>query len=269
MRKSTWSLESIPWHLFDPAKIDARLLAQAKGAALVESNAADYVTYLKHVFAGDEEIIADIDHWGEEERLHGSALRRWCEMADPSYDFELAMNRFQNAYRLPLNANESVRGSRARELVARCVVETGTTTYYSALRDAAEEPVLKEICRRIAGDEVRHFHLFLNYLNGRYASEDHLGTLGRVKTILERITEVDDPELTFAHFAANLGDDFDPSQFPEYSQRYMAETVDLYRSRHFQATIPLLSKAAGVPLRPWISAPLGKLFHKAFQFKYQ
>ena len=44
--------------------------------------------------------------------------------------------------------------------MARCVVESGTSSMYSALRDSTDEPVLKAICHRIAGDEFRHFRLF-------------------------------------------------------------------------------------------------------------
>ena len=53
-----------------------------------------------------------------------------------------------------------MRGSRAGELLARCVVESGTCSYYAALRDATREPVLRQICHHIAQDEARHYRLF-------------------------------------------------------------------------------------------------------------
>src|SRR5258708_25612692 len=59
------------------------------------------------------------------------------------------------------------------EMVARCVVEIGTSAYYTALREAAAEPVLQEICRHIAADELRHYRLF--YKNLR--SEEHTSEL--------------------------------------------------------------------------------------------
>ena len=58
----------------------------------------------------------------------------------------------------------SSRGSRCGELVARCIVETGTSSYDTALMDAVEEPVLKEICRNIAADELRHYKLFYDHV---------------------------------------------------------------------------------------------------------
>src|SRR3546814_4742156 len=63
---------------------------------------------------------------------------------------------FREGFRPDVDATESIRGSRAGELVARCMVEVGTSSYYRALGDAATEPALKAICRFIAGDELRH-----------------------------------------------------------------------------------------------------------------
>ena len=60
------------------------------------------------------------------------------------------MRRFTEGYRLPLEATASVRGSRNGELVARCVVECGTSSFYTAIRDATDEPVLKMVAAKIA-----------------------------------------------------------------------------------------------------------------------
>jgi rubrerythrin len=264
---SAWQLESIPWQVFDPTKVDAKLLAQAKGAALVESNAADYVAYLRGVFHDNPQLLAEIETWGEEEERHGSTLRKWCEMADPHFDYEAALLRFKKAYKIPA-PSKSVRGSPARELVARCVVETGTSTFYTALKDACEEPLLKEICRRIAGDEIRHFNLFLKHLTTRYAREEHVGCSARLKTVLERVLEMDDPELTFAHFAANLGDDFNPQLFPLYAEKYMNEAMGYYRAKHFIMSAPMLAKTIGISLSARISHFIGRLMYGFFHLRY-
>ena len=72
-----------------------------------------------------------------------------------------------------MDAVTSVRGSRTGELIARCVVEVGTSSYYSALRDSIDEPVLKRICHRIAGDEYHHYKLFYSHLK-RYQAHESL-----------------------------------------------------------------------------------------------
>ena len=111
----------------------SNMLATVKAAALVEYNAPDYVTYLKRVFAGaGAETIAAIEQWGREEAQHGRALGRWAEMADPSFKLEEAFARFRKGY-TPAHINgveeTSVRGSRRGEMIARCVVESGTSSY--------------------------------------------------------------------------------------------------------------------------------------------
>src|SRR5262249_17094253 len=152
-----WTLESISWDRFDPLKVDPEILRNIKAAALVERNAGDYRVYLNRVFADDVAFQEAVDSWAAEEVQHGMALRRWATLADPSWDFEMAFARFRAGYKLPLEATASVRGSQAGEMMARCIVETGTSSYYSALKDATEEPVLKQICGNIAGDEFRHY----------------------------------------------------------------------------------------------------------------
>src|ERR1700679_3775026 len=148
-----WKLDDVQWSKFDASKVAPGLLAAVKAAALVEFNAQEYVDYLKRVFASSgSQFISDIEQWGVEETQHGLALSRWAELADPTFDFKTAMKRFQDGYR-PAHFNaeqsESVRGSRRGEMISRCVVESGTSSYYGAIRDASDKPVLKEIAGRI------------------------------------------------------------------------------------------------------------------------
>ena len=162
-----WTLDDIPWDLFDRAKVDPELLRAVKAAALVEHNSGDYVAYLCGIFAGDAEFQAAARTWGEEEVQHGRALAAWATHVDPDWDFAAALRRFTEIFRLPLDATNSVRGSLTAELIARCVVEVGTSSFYSAIRDATDEPVLKLICAKIAGDEFRHYKLFYDYMRDR------------------------------------------------------------------------------------------------------
>ncbi|MBI3418950.1 MAG: ferritin-like domain-containing protein, partial [Proteobacteria bacterium] len=198
-----WTVETLPWDQFDPARVDQELLKIAKAAAMVEYNAADYVTYLENVFADDPEFQEAARVWGREEVQHGVALGRWAEKADPSFNFEESFKRFTEGYRIDVNAKESIRGSHAGELIARCIVETGTSSYYTALADAADEPVLKQICRNIAGDEHRHYKLFYNFLE-KYLEKEKLSRLERLKVGLGRIAESEDDELAYAYFSANF-----------------------------------------------------------------
>jgi Fatty acid desaturase len=197
-----WTLDDIPWSRFEPARVDPDIARIVKAASLVEQNGADYAQYLCTVFADDPLFQAAARQWGEEETRHGQALGRWAALADPGFVHRDACARFSAGFRVKLGATASVRGSRAGELVARCIVETGTSSYYAALGEATAEPVLQAICRRIAADEIRHYKLFYGHLQ-RYLAREGLGLWGRLRIGLGRIGESEDDELAFAYHAAN------------------------------------------------------------------
>ena len=240
-----WTLDDIPWEQLDRLKIDARTLNIIKAASMVERQSGDYAAYLCSVFHDDPEFQQVARGWAAEEIQHGEALRRYAETADPEFDFEAAYTRFTDEHQLPLDATESVRGSRARELVARCVVEVGTSTYYSAMRDATDEPVLKSLCHRIAGDEFRHYKLFYDNMK-RYQAKEGLTKLARIKVALGRLAEAEDDELAYAYYCATgmTG----PYDREAAVCAYGAQTFSLYRFRHVQRGVGMALKAVG--LRP-------------------
>jgi rubrerythrin len=238
-----WTLEQIPWSRFDPARVDPEIVKLVKAAAMVEFNGGDYAAYLNRVFADDPEFQIVASEWAEEEVQHGQALARWAKLADPTFDFETAFKRFTAGYAIDVDAEQSVRGSRAGELVARCIVETGTSSYYAALRDASDEPVLKAICRNIAADELRHYKLFYTYLQ-RYLEREGLTGWSRLKVTLGRLGESEDDELAYAYFAANHADEiYDRKRF---ARAYARRAYAVYRRRHVERGIAMALKATGL-----------------------
>ena len=238
-----WTLDDIPWERFDPARVDPDLLSIAKAAALVEANGGAYADYLCGVFADDPEFQAAARQWAREEEQHGAALAEWARRADPSFDFAAAFCRYAETIRLPVGVRRSVRGSRCGELIARCMVEVGTSSYYTALAEGADEPVLKEICRRIAGDELRHYKLFYTHMK-RYQDKERLGLLGRLKVALGRIGESEDDELAFAYYAANgPAGSYDRRRF---NRAYVRRAYAYYRPRHVERGVAMVFKAVGL-----------------------
>jgi hypothetical protein len=237
-----WTLDDVPWDRFDRSKVDPALLPLVKAACLVERNGGDYARYLEHVFSGDDAFLEAARRWGDEEVQHGLALGRWAALADPSFDPEAASARFTAGFRVPLEPAVSVRGSRARELVARCIVETGTSSYYAALGEAAEEPVLKTICRFIAADEIRHYKLFHRHLE-RYAALERLSFWARLGIALGRIRETADDELSFAYHVANEAGAYDRRRS---ARAYGRRAAAVYRRRHAAQLASLVVKAVGL-----------------------
>src|SRR5262249_24515511 len=137
-----WTLDDISWDRFDREAVDPEIVRIVKAASLVELNGGAYADHLCRGFSDDPGFQSVARRWGAEEVQHGLALGRWAGLADPGFDLDQAFGRFQAGYRVDFGSAVSRRGSRAGEMVARCIVEVGTSSYYSALRDAAGEPVL-------------------------------------------------------------------------------------------------------------------------------
>jgi len=247
-----WTLETIAWDRFDASKVDPEILRNIKAAAMVERNGGDYGIYLGRVFVDDPAFVTVVAEWAAEEIQHGIALGRWAEMADPAWNFDAAFTRFRAGYRLPLEATASVRGSQAGEMMARCIVETGTSSYYSALKDATEEPVLKQICAKIAADEFRHYKLFYDHLRS-CLKRDRLSRWRRLRIGWSRLAESDDDELGYAYFAANEpeGAVYDRRRSTE---AYARRAYPLYRSSHVQRAIAMVLKAVGLQPQGWLNA---------------
>ena len=248
---SRWTLESIPWDRFEPEKVDHELLETVKAAALVEANSPDYVTYLCNIFADDTDFQDAVRVWGVEEEQHGAALGRWAEMADSDFSFRDALEKFRKGYQLPLDATESVRWSEVGELISRCVVETGTSSFYSAIRDATDEPVLKEICRQIATDEFFHYRLFEKHRH-RYTEGGSLTIRQRLKVAFGRVAEAEDDELAYAFYAANVKDEAaHPYDRQKFALAYWRRAMSLYQFRHIETAAKMILRAADIKSEGW------------------
>jgi hypothetical protein len=246
-----WRLEQMPWDAFDATKVDPEILPLVKAAAMVERNGGDYALYLNSVFRDDPDFQRAADHWAEEEIQHGDALGQWAMLADPGWDYAAAFDRYRAGYRIETSVDASIRGSRTGELIARCMVETGTSSYYTALSEATEEPVLKRICKQIAADEYRHFKLFYDHMR-RYLAREELSFLNRLRIAAGRIGETEDDELAFAFHCANETPGM-PYDHARCSAGYMGRAMGFYRYRHIERATGMIFKAVGLEPRGRLS----------------
>lgn len=253
-----WSLDDIEWDRFDRSKVDPEVLKLIKAASLVEHNGAEYTDFLCKVFDGDPEFLKEVRRWGEEEIQHGKALAKWATLADPDFDFDDAFARFVEGYRpFEEGASDSKRGSRTGELVARCIVETGTSSYYTAIAKHAEEPVLAQICRKIAADEFRHYKLFYDNMR-RYQKLEGLGRLGRLRVALGRIGETEDDELAYAYYVANTDRNTEYDRVRD-ARDYTQRAFSQYGKENVMRAASMMLKAVGVPSNGYLAKTLGNL----------
>ncbi len=254
-----WKIEDMDWDRFDPAKVDPKIIPLVKAAAMVERNAADYTQYLCSVFHEDPDFCRAAGYWSIEETQHGDALGKWAMLADPSWDFMEAFQRYREGYQVDTSANTSIRGSLTGELIARCMVETGTSSYYTALAESTDEPVLKAICKQIAADEYRHFKLFYDHMR-RYLAREKLWFWQRLRIALGRVGESEDDELAFAYHCGNL----DPAEKFNHGQctaAYLIGATGVYRPHHIARAVAMLFKVVGLN-------PHGRLSNWASKLSY-
>src|SRR5262245_54464873 len=255
----SWTLDDIPWDRFDRSKLDPEIVLIVKAASLVEYNGGAYAHHLCRIFHDDPGFQQAARRWGEEEIQHGKALARWAALADPTFDLTAAFGRFQSGYKVDFDLDVSRRGSRSGEMIARCMVEVGTSSYYTALRDAVREPVLREICRNIAADEFRHYKLF--YQNLMHCLEqEQIGLWRRLRIAAQRIAESEDDELAYAYYATN---ETERSYDRHYFRRaYVRRAYALCCERHVAHGITLIFKAVGL-------SPNGLLARAASRFAWR
>ncbi len=258
-----WRIADVAWDRFEPARVDQDVLRLVKAASVVERNGVDYAAYLNNVFTDDPDFQHASDNWAVEEVQHGDALGQWAMLADPGWDYPGAFERYRSSYKIPIEVDASVRGSRTGELIARCMVETGTSSFYTALAEATDEPVLKGICKQIAADEYRHFKLFYDHMH-RYLKREKLGVMQRARIALGRVTESEDDELAYAYHCTNEGEGI-AYDHQRCIAAYMSRAMGFYHRNHIDRAMGMMFKTIGFTPHGRVSRAASRLAFTAMR----
>jgi len=184
--QARWRIADLNFSRIDLQRVrnDENIFYLVTCASFVESGSDLYTHNLLDFFSDNAEISDWLrDHWEVEELQHGQALRAYAEQVWPEFPWQRAYDSFLEEYATYCKV-ELLEPTRALEMVARCVVETGTATYYRALSRSVTEPVLRDLAMRISNDEVNHYKHFYRYFREFRQSEGIsrsrvLGTLSR------------------------------------------------------------------------------------------
>ncbi|WP_423192019.1 ferritin-like domain-containing protein [Cupriavidus sp. H18C2] len=194
-----WSIADIDYAAIDVARVrdNRTLFYLLVGASFVESGSDTYAGNLASYYAAVPEAAEWLSrHWEAEELQHGLALRRYVEHVWPDFDWELGYRRFFEEYSATCSI-DNFEPTLALEMAARCVVETGTASYYRALEQASDEPVLRDLSRRIASDEVRHYKHFFRYFN-ELSDRERLGRGKVLSALARRLLEIKNEDTEIA-----------------------------------------------------------------------
>jgi hypothetical protein len=185
-----WRVEDIDLGAIDVARVrdDETLFFLVVTSGFVEIASDLYTRNLSEYYAGDAPLLAWLNgHWAQEEVQHGRALRAYARAVWPEFDWDRANASFFAEYGARCTLDE-FEPTRALEMAARCVVETGTASYYRMLHDYTDEPVLKRITGHIRADEVRHYGYFLRFFEA-YAARERPGRWRVARAVARRVAE--------------------------------------------------------------------------------
>ncbi|MET3108537.1 hypothetical protein AAKU67_003250 [Oxalobacteraceae bacterium GrIS 2.11] len=263
--KLSWCLDDIPFDSIEPSTVhnDEFLFLTLASASFVEILADLYSDNLISHFGGNAEVTGWLAaRWQKEEVQHGQALKTYIQLVWPEFDWETAHRAFVDEYRLLCTA-EQLESHPGLELIARCVVETGTSTFYRALRSYVQEPVLRQILNHISSDETAHYNHFRRFFQRLNASQPH-GLAAVVKTIWRRLYEIrsEDSYIAFKHASIGLHPER-PFRAADWI-RYSKEVRNLARVHYpYRMAVSMLLKPVPLfkPLKQALQWPLFGLFY--------
>lgn len=271
----TDSTHVMPWRIedIDLSRIDRRkaasnenLLLLLCAASFIESGTDLYTSNLSTYFNGDPEVSDWLNNeWEPEEMQHGRALKTYIHHVWPEFDWDTAFKNFFAEYSLTCSV-EDFEKTRALEMVARCVVETGTATLYRAINECSDEPVLKQLTDNIRTDEVRHYKHFFRFFK-KYNRIEGNGRFAVLGALLRRVLEIknEDSEIALRHVFA--------IRYPERAHdtaynRELAARVNALVRRNLSADmcVKMLLKPLDLPARiqPSVHYPLAKITQHVF-----
>lgn len=203
-----WRIEDIDFSVIDRAAVEGNedLFFLLMSASFIETGSDTYAANLAEHYAAWPEIGAWLkDQWEAEELQHGRALRAYVEAVWPDFPWQQAYDSFFAEYSR-LCTMEELYPDQRLELVARCVVETGTTAYYHTLRELSDEPVLSQLLGHIRNDEVNHFKHFLKFFK-ELQDQSPVGRARIAKALYGRLKELreSDSEIALRHVWAHKG----------------------------------------------------------------
>ena len=192
-------------------------------ASFIEIASETYAKNLSAYYHENAEAVAWINGtWEKEELQHGEALKAYVSRVWPEFPWQKAYSRFLALY-LPLCNLGALQPTKGLEMVARMIVETGTSTMYRAFEEYGKslgEPVFAHLSHLIYKDEVNHYSHFNRYFN-HYNRSENSGRKKILKVIVQRLKEAgnEDIEIAFQSIHETEHDgNFDPASYEAFKK---------------------------------------------------
>jgi hypothetical protein len=228
-----WTLDDIAWEdMRAPSAAEHEVLFyMVTSASFVESATDTYTSHLSRFFAEDPAVANWLEqHWQPEELQHGLALKRYVQLAWPFFDWDQAYAAFLREFAAKCQ-DDGLEASYCLEAVSRCIVEMGTSSYYTAIRDMSPDPVLSRLANLIRADEVRHYKYFFRFFTA-YREREGTGRMPILRAILRRLRMLDleDSSIALKHSYVLLHPDeeFDRRRYRQVQKQIRDEVASVF-----------------------------------------
>jgi hypothetical protein len=152
--KSRWTLSELRWDDIDKSKVTTELVEDIKVAAYGELTTFSATEAFMKLFHDDIDFSQWLAVWFYEETKHPLAFIKWLAKLGIPTDESLIRRGRKIA---------PMAGSKVEVLTSNICSEIVANTSYRLLEKSVTEPVLAEILRNVARDEMRHSNGFQFY----------------------------------------------------------------------------------------------------------
>ncbi len=219
-----WTLDDIPWDAIcrDATANEELLFYLVITASFIETATDTYARNLIEYYSGDEEVTAWLEqHWQHEELQHGRALKRYVQTAWPTFDWDEVYRGFFAEFSAHCKV-EALEPTHCLEMASRCIVEMGTSGYYTALGRLSPDTVLGLLANCIREDEVRHYKYFFRFFL-LYRERENTGRAQVLKAVWRRLKMIDGDDsriaLKHAYAIRHPGEPFDNRLYRKIQKR--------------------------------------------------
>jgi len=152
--KELWKMAELPWEQLDKSQVDEQLLKMVKTAAYAELTTFYAALSYLQLFIDDVDLTQWFAVWFYEETKHPHVFMKWLSCFDVKLD-ENFLKEGRKIYPLP--------ESKVERLAFNMIAEIIASNMYIGLSKRTKEPVLIQIAKNLARDEMRHSRGFEYY----------------------------------------------------------------------------------------------------------
>lgn len=171
-----WKMEDIKWSAIDRSKVTPNFLMLVRQISLAELTTYAATRRFLQEFSDDIDFTQWMSVWFYEETKHPAVLMRWMrELGEKFSGGEMVRGRITAPFMK----------SKFGMLITNVISEVNASAGYTGLAKMAEEPVLKQIARHLAGDEARHATGFYAYAQRSFerSTNKQVDTLDALKVL--------------------------------------------------------------------------------------